>query len=287
MHKRNAWGAMLLVLPLAIVPAACSDKGNDSREALQEDELDRELDLALQGDSVPATFEDTAIGLAPSKEGTPSRAPTPTTRPRNPNPTPRPAPSPAPSRPEPAPSAPRTVTSTVPSGTTFAITLNETLSTRANSPGDAFTATLQEPIMDASGNVVVPAGATVRGRVTSVDKSDRVGETGVLHIGFESIAFGGKSYPLDATVVEANPQRKTRQSTGEQAGKVAAGAAAGAILGRVIGKSTKSTIAGAAVGAAAGTAIAMGTADVDVVLPAGSTMRVRMDGPISVRRTVS
>lgn len=285
MRRKNVWGAMLLVLPLAIVPVACSDKGDANRDALQEDELERELDLALRGDSVPATFEDTAVGVAPSTEGTPSRTPTNATRPRNPTPTPRPAPSP--SRPDPAPSAPRTVTSTVPSGTTFAITLNETLSTQANSPGDAFTATLQEPIMDGSGTIVIPAGATVRGRVTAVDKSDRVGETGVLHVGFESIAFGGKSYPLDATVVEANPQRKTRQSTGEQAGKVAAGAAAGAILGRVLGKSTKSTIAGAAVGAAAGTAIAMGTADVDVVLPSGSTMRVRMDAPISVRRTVS
>lgn len=285
MRKRNAWGAMLLVLPLAFVPAACGDNSDDNREALQEDELERELDLALQGDSVPATFEDTAVGSAPSPQGTPNRAPTTSTQPRNPSPSPRP--SPTPSRPDPAPSRPRTVTSTVQSGTTFAITLNETLSTQANNPGDAFTATLQEPIMDASGNVVIPAGATVRGRVTAVDKSDRVGETGVLHVGFESIAFGGKSYPLDATVVEANPQRKTRQSTGEQAGKVAAGAAAGAILGRVLGKSTKSTIAGAAVGAAAGTAIAMGTADVDVILPSGSTMRVRTDAPISVTRTVS
>jgi len=273
---------MLLVLPLAFVPVACGD-GGDDREALQEDELERELDLALQGDSVPVTFEDTAVSPAPSNDPAPPRSNT--TRPRNPSPAP--APAPAPTRPDPAPSRPRTVTSTVPSGTTFAITLNETLSTRENAPGDAFTATLQEPLMDASGNVVVPAGATVRGRVLAVDKSDRVGEEGVLHVGFESIAFGGKSYPLEATVVEANPQRKTRQSTGEQAGKVAAGAAAGAILGRVLGKSTKSTIAGAAVGAAAGTAIAMGTADVDVVLPSGSTMRVRMDAPISVTRTVS
>jgi len=272
---------MLLVLPLALVPVACGDSGDENREALQEDELERELDLALQGDSIPATFEDTAVGAAPTNE--PASPRNTTTPPRNPSP----APAPAPSRPDPAPSRPRTVTSTVPSGTTFAITLNETLSTRENVPGDGFTATLQEPLMDASGNVVVPAGATVRGRVLAVDKSDRVGEEGVLHVGFESIAFGGKSYPLEATVVEANPQRKTRQSTGEQAGKVAAGAAAGAILGRVLGKSTKSTIAGAAVGAAAGTAIAMGTADVDVVLPSGSTMRVRMDAPISVTRTVS
>ena len=283
--RKKIWGA-LLVLPLAVLPIAC---GDDDRDALNEDELGRELDLALQADSAPATFQDTAAGLAPTEEPVPPQ-PAPTTRPVNraPQRTPRPTPAPAPARDRtPAPSAPRTVTSNVPSGTTFGVTLNESLSTDKNTPGDGFTATLTEPIMDTDGSVLIPSGATVRGRVTRVDKSDRVGETAVLNVAFESISFGGKSYPLEATVVEANPQKKTRQSTGEQAGKVAAGAAAGAIIGRVLGKDTKSTLKGAAIGAAAGTAIAMGTADVDVILPAGSAMRVRLDAPITIRRTVT
>jgi hypothetical protein len=176
------------------------------------------------------------------------------------------------------------MTSTVSAGTTFAVSLNETLSTASNAAGDGFTATLTEPILDENGDVLIPSGATVRGRVTRVDKSDRVGETGVLNVAFESISYGGRSYPLEGSVVEANPERRTRQTTGQQAGKIAAGAAAGAIIGRVLGKDTKGTLKGAAIGAAAGTAIAMGTADVDVVLPAGSTMRVREDAPITVRK---
>jgi hypothetical protein len=175
----------------------------------------------------------------------------------------------------------------VATGTNIALTLNETLSTETNQVGDAFTATVQQAITDANGNVVIPAGATVRGRVTQVQKSGRVGETAVLNLAFESVSFGGNSYPLDASVVQANPQRKSRESTGEQVGKAAAGAAAGAILGRVLGKSTGSTIKGAVIGAAAGTAIAMGTADVDAVLPAGSTMIIRVDAPVTVTRTVS
>ena len=289
MRIRNSWAALLLALPLAILPAACSDK--NKRDAANDDELGRELDLALQSDSTKQAFQDTALGMAPTTDPVPpTPSPTPRPRQRTPqrNPTPTPTPRPAPARqPTPAPSAPRTVVSTVPSGTTFAVTLNETLSTERNSAGDGFTATLSEPIMDSDGDVLIPAGATVRGRVTRVDHSNRVGETGILNVAFESISFGGKSYGLDASVIEANPQRHTRQSTGQQAGKVAAGAAAGAVLGRVLGKSTGSTVKGAVIGAAAGTAIAMGTADVDVVLPAGSTMRVRLDGPISVRKTVT
>ena len=282
MLKKN-WTALLLVLPMAASAVACG--GDDDRDALNEDELSRELDLALQSDSTKLTFEDSAAGVEPTTDPVP---PQPSPRPRQtsrpPARTPRPVPAPTSPDPAPAPTAPRNMTSTVSAGTTFAVSLNETLSTASNAAGDGFTATLTEPILDENGDVLVPSGATVRGRVTRVDKSDRVGETGVLNVAFESISYGGRSYPLEGSVVEANPERRTRQTTGQQAGKIAAGAAAGAIIGRVLGKDTKGTLKGAAIGAAAGTAIAMGTADVDVVLPAGSTMRVRVDAPITVRK---
>jgi hypothetical protein len=167
------------------------------------------------------------------------------------------------------------------------LTLDETLSTETNKAGDAFTATLSSPIIDLDGDVLIPAGATVRGRVTQVQKSGRVGETAVLNLAFEAISFGERTYPLEASVVSANPERVGRSSTGEQVGKAAAGAAAGAILGRVLGKDTKSTIKGAVIGAAAGTAIAMGTADVDAVLKAGSTMVIKLDAPVTMTKTVT
>jgi hypothetical protein len=293
MFKRNRWAAIAIMVPLAIAPIACGGDADDQRAALEEDELNRELDLALQGDTVPATFEDTAAGVDPVPEPTaPPVRTTPRPQPRpQPNrpPRPAPAPEPAPRQPDPAPAprAPRTVTNSVPVGTNVSVTLNETLSTETNRAGDSFTATVQQAILDADGNVVVPAGAIIRGRVTQVQKSGRVGETAVVNLAFESVSFGGDSYPLQASVVQADPQRKSRESTGEQVGKAAAGAAAGAILGRVLGKDTKSTIKGAVIGAAAGTAIAMGTADVDAVLPAGSTMIIRIDAPVTVTRVVS
>ena len=285
---KNVAGVLLL-LPLAVLPVACSDKGD--KDAAQNEELDRDLNLALKGDSTQGVFEDTTQGMAPADNGTMQPAPTPRTTTRRPNPQPNPAPvrrttdrTPAPA---PRSTAPRTVTSTAPAGSTFGVTLNQTLSTATNSVGDGFTATLQDPIMDSDGNVLIPAGATVRGRITRVQKSGDVTQTGVINLAMESISYGGHSYPLDASVIEAHAEKHTRQTTQQQAGKVAAGAAAGAVIGRVLGKDTKSTIKGAVIGAAAGTAVAMGTADVDAVLREGSTMRIRLDGPITVRRTVS
>jgi hypothetical protein len=297
MAKRNPWAAWLLVVPLAMTPVACGD-GADDRSALRDDELGRELELALRGDSTPAMFQDTAVSVEPEPEPGPAPVPPPVQQPRAPQvgqppaPAPRPAPraetprqeAPAPPpAPRPAPE-PRVVTASAPIGTSMSLTLNQTLSTETNRVGDTFTATLQHAITDGSGNVIVPAGATIRGRLTQVDKSGHVGATGIIKLAFESVSFGGSSYPIDATVVRANPQRQNRTSVQEQAAKVTAGAAAGAVLGRVLGRDTRSTIRGAAVGAAAGTAIAMGTADVDVVLPQGSEMVIRLDSPITVRR---
>lgn len=280
MARRHLWAALLLFLPLAAVSAACGDT-EGSRAALEEDELARELDLALQGDTAVPTFEDDPAEEAPAPVAQPPE-PEPQTAPRS---EPEPEPTQV-AQPEPEPE-PRVVTLRVPTGTTFAVRLNETLSTASNQPGDGFSATLADPLVDGNGTVLVPSGATVRGRVTAVDKSDRIGETAVIKVAFESVSFDGDSYPLRATVVEASPERRTATSMGQQAAKVGAATAAGAILGQVLGKDTESTLKGAAIGAAAGTAIAMGTTDVDAVLPSGSRMVIRLDSPIEIEKQAS
>jgi hypothetical protein len=91
---------------------------------------------------------------------------------------------------EPLPDAvrpePRVALATASVGTTFAVTLNETLSTETNQVGDMFTATLEAPIRSVDGDVVVPAGAVVRGRLTQVEAGPR-GESNSL--AFESISL--------------------------------------------------------------------------------------------------
>jgi hypothetical protein len=276
MAKSRFAAILAAFLPFAVLATGCGRDAGE-RGALQDDELGRELDLALRGDTLPATFQDTVVGVSPEAEAPVQAAPRP--QPQQPRQQPRVA------QPQPAPApAPQPVATPVPAGTTFAVTLNQELSTETSQIGDGFTATLSDPIVSAEGVVLIPAGATVRGRVTHVAMSERVGETAVLKLAFESISFGGRSYPLQATVVEANPQRRTRTTRTEQAAKVAAGAAAGAVLGQVIGRDRESTLKGAAIGAAAGTAIAMGTADVDAVLPSGSRMVIRLDAPVQIDR---
>ncbi|MEX0891099.1 MAG: hypothetical protein WEB88_02935 [Gemmatimonadota bacterium] len=281
MRQRNAFRALTATLALALTAAACGGDGAD-RSALEQDELRRELDLALQGDTAMTIFEDTAEARQDAAAENVPRQQAPAPR----QPQPRPVtPTPAPRTESPAP-APRAVSRTASTGTSVTLTLNETLGTDRNQAGDAFTARVSQDVTDSEGNVVIPAGATVRGRITQVQPSGRVGQTAVMNLAFEAVSFDGATYPLQATVVRTEPEKVSGSSTAQQAGKVAAGAAAGAILGQVLGKDTKSTLKGAVIGAVAGTAVAMGTADVDAVLPAGSEMVIRLDGPVTVRRVI-
>lgn len=182
----------------------------------------------------------------------------------------------------PAEPAPEPELVTVPAGTSFSAALGRELSTRSAAVGDTFSATLESGLR-AGSETAVPPGAVLHGEVTAVQKSGGTGETAVLKLNFSRISFAGDGYPVAASIVEANPESKSRTTTGEAAGKIGGGAAAGAILGRIIGGDTKGTVIGAAVGAAAGTAVVLGTQDVDAVLPAGSTLELRLDEPLVVK----
>jgi hypothetical protein len=291
MKKLSLVTTLLVVLPLSTFVVACdSGEDTDARAALEKEALERELDLALQPDTTAEPeLADVAIEEPEATPAPPSASPRQSSTPRQSSPprqtTPRPS-TPAPT-PAPEPSRPRTVTLSAPAGSTFAVRLNEEVSTRSHSVGETFTATLSEPLIASNGTTLIPAGATVRGQVTESRKSGRAGEEAYIGITFTSVSYDGNTYPIDASTVNVPSKLVSRDSNVEKVAKVGGGAAIGAIVGRVIGGGTKGTIAGAAVGAAAGTAVAMGTADVDRVIPSGSQVTVRLDSSVRVEKVVS
>jgi hypothetical protein len=195
---------------------------------------------------------------------------------------------PAPSRPA-EPAGPRYVTRTVSSGTSFTVRFDNQVSTRNVSEGSTFTTTLSHDLNDHQGRTVIPAGATVRGRVTrAVASGGGLGRDAALSVTLTSISYRGERYPIDVSMVDAPAvRRQSRQGRGQTAATVAGGAAVGAVAGRVLGRSRRSTAVGAIAGGAAGTAVVVGTHDIDAVIPAGSTATVRLDGPVRVRKEAS
>src|SRR5436309_2683757 len=69
------------------------------------------------------------------------------------------------------------------------------------------------------------------------------------------------------------------------AAEVGAGAAAGAIVGKLIGKDGKGAVIGGIVGAGAGAAAARASRDIDIVLPKGAAVTLKLDKPLTVKRT--
>jgi hypothetical protein len=284
MTRKTFTVAFALALPVSSLLVGCGGSEDTAdRAALERAALERDLDLALQ----PDTTREVALRDVGLIDSVTAPAPAPVAE------TPRTAaPAPAPSRPQPAPSrpaqpaAPQYVTRTAPAGSTFTVRFDNSLSTRTASEGSTFTTTLANDLTDDAGRTVVPAGATVRGRVTrSVASGGGLGRDAALSVTLTSISYGGARYPIDVTMVDAPAtSRVSRQSRGQTAATVAGGAAVGAIAGRVLGRSRRSTAIGAVAGAGAGTAVVVASHDIDAVIPAGSTATVRLDGPVRVRR---
>ncbi len=168
----------------------------------------------------------------------------------------------------------------LPAGTELRLELQTTLSTEDNQSGDRFDATVLAPVMR-DGNTAIPAGATVRGHVTAVQAASE-GRPAVLKVDFDQIEAFGDTYPLDATLTQAELERKSDSSTGEDIAKVGVGTAAGAVIGRVIGGNSTGTLVGAAVGAAAGTAIVLSNKDEVASLEQGSIMTIRLDDSLRI-----
>jgi len=92
-------------------------------------------------------------------------------------------------------------------------------------------------------------------------------------VAFDQMRIGDRSYPIRATVTQALQSEEVR---GEAGG---AGAGVGAVLGGILG-GFKGALAGILIGAG-GTIAA--TEGVDVDLPAGTALRVRMDSALTLR----
>ncbi|MEE9206964.1 MAG: hypothetical protein V3U67_01120 [Gemmatimonadota bacterium] len=270
MRQVRRW-SLPLVLALVMVGASCSGDSMDDAQ----DAVDRELELAMAGDSA-AELNDAATETEAAPDPAPEPAPTPAPR----RTAPRAAPPPAP---EPEPAGPTYEELVVASGTAISSTLDQELSTKNNQVGDVFTATVTTAVTDGR-RVLIPAGAKIRGEITAVQVSGSSGEAAVLNVAFDEISFDGMTYPLDATITRVEPTTEGRSSTGGKAAKIGGGAVVGGILGRVIGGNKTGTIIGAVIGGAAGTAIALGNEDVDAVLAQGSPMDIETNGVLVIRR---
>ena len=289
--------SLIPTLALAAV-AACGDRGEPSRSAIDEDSaLARDLTLAAIGDSVQPELRDVPVGPpeAPATAPVPAtrrvertartpvrRAPvTEAPRPSAPTPVTEPAPAPTPVEATPAP-APAPNVGTIAAGTSIGIVTGTRACSNGSRPGDKMVARTSETLTGTNG-VVFPAGSAVVVEIASIVESPSA-DSSQITFRVKSITVNDVTHPVTGDVIPLGSLEKTRvESRGSDTKKVVGGAIAGAILGQIIGKDTKGTVIGAAAGAAAGTVAASRSAKYQSCLPAGATMRLTLSQPIVVQ----
>ena len=177
----------------------------------------------------------------------------------------------------PPPPAPEFVDLTVPSDAVLGLQIERTVSSELARVEDRVDARVTRDVRVAD-RIAIPAGSTVRGSVSEVDKGGRMKGKARLAIRFHTIVLA------DGTqlALKTDPVVREGQSPGgESAAKVGGAAIGGAILGAILGGGKGAAIGGA-VGAGAGTAAAMTNDRNPATLAAGTTVTVRMQAPVTV-----
>jgi len=93
-----------------------------------------------------------------------------------------------------------------PAGTAFDVRLEQPIDSRISTPGEAITATLVDPIYASNGDVLVPAGTRVYGRIANIDRVDEA-QGPRIELDFDSVALRGGAVPIGARVLSAQQSR--------------------------------------------------------------------------------
>ena len=183
----------------------------------------------------------------------------------------QPAPAAA-AAPAPPPAAKRV---TVPSGTSIAIRLIDSIDSEKAQPGQSFRATLDAPLP--SDGDAIPAGYEVKGHVQDVKSAGKFAGQSLLVLQLDSISVGGKSFFIDADPY----QRQGKNRSTNTAEKVGGGAVVGAILGGILGGGKGAGI-GAAAGGGIGTGVQAAGKGQQIQLPSETKLNFTLRSPLTV-----
>jgi hypothetical protein len=176
------------------------------------------------------------------------------------------------------------------SNTLLKARVRETLSTAVNHPGDPFTATVTEPVYQ-NNRLIIPAGATLEGRLTEVHGGHRIHGAAALHLEPHHLILpDGARYDLHAQLIDTSQSFATRiDSEGtlyrrdhikETVTAIGIGAGTGAVAGAVFGGGVGAGV-GALVGAGIGTAWWL-KQDRQTVLPAETNLVFTLHDPLAI-----
>jgi len=174
----------------------------------------------------------------------------------------------------PPPPPPQKVT--IPSGTTLAVRLVDTIDSETSQQGQTFHATLDSPLA-VDGEVVIPAGYDVEGHVVQVQSAGKFAGKSLLTLQLDRIAVGSKYYNI-----QTDQYHREGTSRGKNtAEKVGAGSVIGAIIGGIAGGGKGAAI-GAAAGGGVGGGVQAATKGQQIKLPSETVLNFGLQSSLTV-----
>jgi hypothetical protein len=164
----------------------------------------------------------------------------------------------------------------VPAGTALPLELATTVASDTSAVEDPVSARVTRDV-EVRGEVVVPEGSTLAGRVTYAQESGKVKGLAALTVRFYTLTVGERTYDIAAEPV----RRQAQPTKGKDAQKIGIGAGAGAVVGGLLG-GRKGAAIGAAAGGAGGTGVVLATKGEEVRLPSGTALDLRLTEPLTV-----
>lgn len=164
----------------------------------------------------------------------------------------------------------------IPAGKTLTVTVDQDISTKTNSSGDVFAASLAEPVT-VDGQTVIPAGTHATGTIVQAQAAGHVKGGALLELTLDSLSLNGQKYSVATSEFEeAGKGRGKRTAIGG-----GGGAAFGAIVGALAGGGKGAAI-GALAGGGAGTAGAAYTGKRDITIPAETRLHFRLKDSLTI-----
>lgn len=169
---------------------------------------------------------------------------------------------------------------TIPAGTYITVRVNQLLSSDKNQTGDAFSATLAQPLV-VNGVVVAEPGETIGGRVAQAQKAGHI--EGVAKLGLQLTTLtlvDGQQLPIQTQLIS----RSGPTSVGQDAGTIVGTTALGAAIGAVAGWGRGAAI-GAGAGAAAGIIGVLVTRGHPSIITPEQVLTFRIEAPVTISTT--
>ncbi|MEW5974518.1 MAG: hypothetical protein AB1898_01810 [Acidobacteriota bacterium] len=163
-------------------------------------------------------------------------------------------------------------------GTVLRASLNHSLSTENNAPGDPFTMRVVDEVK-LNDEVLVPIGSTIKGVVAESVRSGRVKGRAYMSLKFSELVLpNGKVYALQASSLS----RRAPATKKKDAMIIGGGAGVGTAIGAIAGGGKGAAI-GAAAGAGAGTGAVLATRGKETGFSSGTTLNVKLTEPLKLQ----